>query len=428
MPPIRLGLTGVGSRGASLLNTLSGMPDIDIPAVCDVQDRRLTAASDILSDAGRPAPGMFHDHETMLAETDLDGVIIATSWRHHIPLAIQAMQAGIPPAMDVGPASSLKECWDLVETHEATDVDCMLLENCCFRRNVLAVLRMVRAGLFGELVHAECGYCHDLRGGLVAVTESSREDTAEPLEGDRYYRSIHHEHRNGDLYPTHGLGPMATYLDINRGNRFVSLTSRASKAGGLADWANRHLPADHPSQDIDWSHGDIITTVLTCANGETVSITHDVSLPRPDNSKRYLLRGTRGMWQDELDGIYVDGSSPDHEWESFEPYEAEFEHPLWEAYQERGIEAGHGGSDYLVLRAFIESLATKTRPPIDTYDAATWMAISPLSERSISGGSIPVDVPDFTNGRWMTDHPNFDPADSADGVPLVSILPEEISP
>ncbi len=411
---IELGFTGVGARGAGLARRCLTMEDVEIRAVCDVQDRRLDAVSERVTDEGRPAPNTYHDHQEMLAAEDLDGVVIATSWRFHLPMAIQALEAGVWPGLDVGPASSVEECWSLVDAAEASDARCMLLENGCFGRDRLSVLNMVRHGLFGEIVHVECGYCHDLRGRLNDVSGTSREDSARELSGGRYFRGIQHEKRNCDLYPTHGVGPLATCLDINRGNRFLSLTSTASKARGLADWGERHLPEDHPSRGLDWRHGDIITTVIRCANGETMTVTHDVSLPRPDNSKRFMVRGTRGMWQEEQDAVYIDEQSPDHEWEDFADYRDEYEHSLWDAYQETGVRGGHGGADYLVLRGFVEAIKQDVRPPIDVYDTAAWRAVSPLSEESIAQGSEPVAFPDFTNGRWMTDEPIFDPPAAAD--------------
>jgi len=281
----------------------------------------------------------------------------------------------------------------------------MLLENACFRQRNLAALNMVREGLLGELVHAKCGYCHDLRGRLNTVSETSREDTAHDIAEGRYFRGVQHEKRNADLYPTHGVGPMAKNLGVNSGNRFLSLTAHASKARGLCDWADRNFPADHLSHDINWSHGDIITTVIECANGETLTVTHDVSLPRPDNAKRYKLRGTRAMWQDETGSIYVDEQSPHHEWECFDDYRDEYDHTVWKEYHDQGIRGGHDGTDFLLLRAYVESIRQDVRPPIDVYDAATWMAISPLSEESIARGSDPVTFPDFTNGNWLTDEP-----------------------
>jgi len=237
------------------------------------------------------------------------------------------MEAGAVPGLDVGPANTVEECWDLVRTAGETGEHCMLLENGCYGDDRLAVLRMVREGLFGELVHCETGYCHDLRGRLNSLTGTSREETAYDVADDRYFRGVQYEKRNADLYPTHGVGPLARCLDVHTGNRFLTLTSTASKAAGLADWAGRHLDPDHPSRDVDWAHGDVITTVIECANGETLSLTHDVSLLSPDNSKRFVVRGPRGMWHDDLEAVYVDGRSPDGGWKPFETYREAFEHP-----------------------------------------------------------------------------------------------------
>ena len=411
--PIRLGFTGLGHRGASLVKRCLSMDDVTVSAICDVQERRLEVVDEQIQAADRPSPDRYADHHTMVEEAAIDGVVIATSWRYHIPFAIAAMEAGVWPGLDVGPASSLEECWQLVHTAEATGQHCMLLENGCFGRTCMGILSMARAGLFGRLVHGECGYCHDLRGRLNSISGTSRAETALELDGERYFRGVQHAKRNGDLYPTHGVGPIAQCFDINRGNRFTSLSSRASDPAGLADWAEHHLPADHPSQDIDWTHGDIVTTVITCASGQTLTVVHDVSLPRPNNSKRRILRGTRGMWQEELDAVYIDEMSPDHEWESLDTYLGEHEHTLWEAYQADGPRGGHGGSDYLVLRAFVQSIAQDVRPPIDVYDAAAWMAISPLSEASIEAGGDAVTFPDFTNGQWLVNEPHFGLMDEA---------------
>lgn len=288
----------------------------------------------------------------------------------------------------------------------------MLLENCCYYRDVMAVLSMVRQGVFGELIHCRCGYGHDLRGHI-----NTGSDTALDRAEGRNYRGVQNEKRNGDLYPTHGVGPMAKCLEINRGNRFVSLTSTASKSRGLADWAEKNLEPDHPSHDVKWSIGDVVTTVLRCANGETLVVTHDVSLPRP-YSNMYHVQGTNGLWRRTFESIggegletesaiYLEERSPGHEWESFEAYQGEYDHPVWEAYLDEGVKTGHGGLDYLVLRDYVTSVQDDERPPIDVYDAAAWMAITPLSEQSVALGGEPVSVPDFTDGAWMSNDPVF---------------------
>ncbi|MFB6135533.1 MAG: Gfo/Idh/MocA family protein [Halobacteriaceae archaeon] len=398
---VALGFTGVGGRGAHLLEMCLEMDEVAVPAVCDTQERHRERAGDDVSETGRPEPERYADHERMAEDTDLDGVVIATPWEYHIPMAVTAMEAGVDVGLEVGPASSVEECWDLVRTAERTGSHCMLLENCCYYRDCMAVLNMVREGVFGDLVHCECGYHHDLRERI--VTGSGRDVDR---GGGRDFRGVHNEKRNGDIYPTHGVGPMAKCLEVNRGNRFVTLTATASKEAGLSDWAEENLDADHPSRDVDWSIGDVVTTVLKCANGETLVVTHDVSLPRP-YSNGYVVQGTDGIWQRETETVHVEGESPEHEWEAFEDYQTEYEHPRWEEYREEGVHGGHGGIDTLVLRDFVDSVGRGARPPIDVYDAATWMAIGPLSERSVARGGAAVDVPDFTSGGWLQDDPTF---------------------
>lgn len=413
---VQLGFTGVGGRGAHLLERCLDMSDVGVPAVCDVQERHRKRARDDVVESGRPEPETYEEHDRMVERDDLDGIVVATPWEKHISMAITAMAAGKFVGLEVGPANSVEECWELVRTAEETGSRCMLLENCCYYRDCMAVLNMVRQGLFGEIVHCRCGYGHDLRNHI-----NTGSGTASDRTGGRDYRGRHNEKRNGDLYPTHGIGPMAKCLNVNRGNRFVSLTSTASKSRGLDDWAEKNLDPDHPSHDVDWSIGDIVTTVLKCANGETVLINHDVSLPRP-YTNMYHVQGTDGLWKRTFESIghgedgpglsvessiYLEEESPGHDWEMFDTYQTEYEHPVWEAYLEMGRKAGHGGIDHLVLRDYVTSVKRGEHPPIDVYDAAAWMAISPLSERSIELGNESVAFPDFTNGAWMSNDPIF---------------------
>jgi hypothetical protein len=271
----------------------------------------------------------------------------------------------------------------------------MFLENTCFMRRNMALLNMVRQGVFGELVHCQGGYQHDLRERLVLG-----KGTGADSEGEGDYRSHQLERRNADLYPTHPLGPIAKALEVNRGNRFLTLTATASKSAGLDAWTERNLPPDHPQADVDWANGDVVTTTIECAGGETVVLHHDTALPAP-GSKRLRFQGTGGLFVEEGDAVYVEGRSPEHEYEPFDAYQEEYEHPLWERYREQGVVSGHGGADYLGLSTFAACLERGVPVPIDAYDAAAWMAISPLSEQSIATGSQPVSVPDFTNGAWM---------------------------
>ncbi len=404
--PVRLGFTGLGSRGGSLLESCLSMSDVEIAAICNRSDERREQILARVADAGRPSPSTFTDHGTMLSAANLDGVVISTPWTDHVPMAIEALEAGVYVGLEVGAASSVEECWELVHTAERTGTHCMFLENTCYFRDCLAIRNMIRAGLFGELVHCRCGYGHDLRSSLHR-TDASGESLA--------WRGRQNRHRNADLYPTHGVGPMAKVLDVNRGNRFVSLTATATKSAGLAAYAEENLDPDHPAAGIDWAIGDVITTVLRCANGETLTVTHDVSLPRP-YSNMFHVQGTGGIWKrtfESLSGgevktesaIYLEEESPGHEWEDFAPYQTGHEHSVWEAYLEAGVKNGHGGIDYLTLRDYVRHVKRDARPPIDVYDAAAWMAVTPLTEDSIALGGEPVSVPDFTNGAWMTTEP-----------------------
>ncbi len=391
------------------------MEDVSMAAVCDRNDENLADAQVDIADADEPAAEEFDDHETMLEAVELDAVIVATSWRPHIPLAIKTLESDIYVATEVGPASTVEECWRLVRAAESSQAHAMLLENDCYKEDMLMALQMVRDGLFGELINTRCGYLHDLRALINESHEIGRRS-----EGT-WYRTLHNLKRNGDIYPTHGVGPISKYLGITRGNRFLSLKSTATKSRGLHEWAAENLDADHPAQEYDWAMGDVITTTITCANGETVNITHDVALPRPKETQT-LVQGTKGLWRNTDDSIYIDGRSPDHEWEPFEDYQAEYGHPLWRQYRERGLQGGHGGIDFLVLRDFLVSVKHDARPPIDAYEFATWRAISPLSEASIANGGEPVSFPDFTNGAWMNREPEYAFDEPREGRPPVTAI------
>jgi len=369
--------------------------------VCDLLPKNLAAAQAQVEKAGRPRPEGYGrdelDYLRLLQREDLQGVIIATPWELHIPMTIAAMQAGKYVASEVGPASSVEECWALIETHERTKVPCMLLENYAFHRSWMAVLSMVRQGVFGELIHCQGGYEHDLRGRIV---QGKGTGITLPEGGD--YRTHHNRTRNGDIYPTHGIGPIAHCLDIERGNRFVSLTATASKSRGLNAWAAEAFGPEDPRARQVWAKGDIVTTVIKCHHGETVVLNHDVALPRPLRSMG-RVQGTKGIWEWAANSIYLDRRSPkEHTWESFEPYQEQYEHPLWRAYVKSGIKSGHWGTDYLTLAAFAQAVKRRDPVPIDACDFATWRVIAPLSEKSIALGSQPVEFPDFTRGQWRT--------------------------
>ncbi len=390
---IHIGVAGLGGRGCGQMKTLMQMPDVVVDMVCDKYPERVEKGVNLVKEiTGHTAVGTL-EYDDILANKDIEAVCIFTSWETHIPFVIKALKAGKRPCMEVGGATSVDECWEMVRTSEETGIPVMLLENCCYNLEEMTLLRMVREGVFGTIVHCQGGYAHDLR------------DEIGYGDINKHYRQRHFMHRNGELYPTHELGPIAKYLNLNRGNRMLKLSSFASKAAGLHEWYVNNRP-DSPLASAQVNEGDVVTTIITCANGETIQLQHDCTLPRA-YSRRGEIRGTKGSWQEDGRFIFIEGRSPvnpdywTHEWESDEKYMQEYEHPLWKEYKEFGLRGGHGGMDYLVLRAFIESVQKGEEPPIDVYDAASWMAITALSENSIANGGIPVDIPDFTSGRWL---------------------------
>ncbi len=416
---LRLAMIGTGMRGLVLLKELLRREDVEVAALCDIEPLMLRKALDQCEKAGRPQPRIFGEDadpqafRRLLALKGLDGVIIATPWEWHAPMAIAAMEAGVPVGCEVVAGISLQDHWEVLDTQLRTRTPYMLLENVCYRRDVMAVLQMVRAGLFGELVHLQGGYQHDLR----AVKFNSG-DPARPYGGgvefgakgwsEARWRTQHAVQRNGELYPSHGIGPCAMYANIHRGNRFTHISSFASKARGLQDYVNRKMkaPADHPSASTRFQLGDVITTTLACENGETILLQHDTSLPRP-YSLGFRVQGTDGLWMDLNRSIHIEGKSPPHQWEDFQAYQDRYDHPLWKKHAAQAEGAGHGGMDFFVVHAFVEALKAQAPMPIDIYDAVAWSAITPLSEQSIAEGFKTLAFPDFTRGLWKSRKPIF---------------------
>ncbi len=406
---IRLGIIGLGGRGYGQTETLLEMPDVEIGAVCDVYpDRVADGIALVKSRRGTECFGTT-DYKLVNRMKDLDAVVIMTDWASHIRIAIDAMRCGKPVGMEVGPASSIDECWSLVHTSEDTGLTCMLLENGCYENQPLTLLNMIRKQVFGELVFCAGGYQHDLR------EEIGNGDV------NRHYRQAHFLHRNGELYPTHEIGPIAKLLNINRGNRMVSLTGMSSKAAGLHEWFLKNR-ADRPDLcRYKVTQGDISSVLIRCANGELIQLTHDCTLPRPF-AQEVRVQGTNGVWREAGHSIFIEGESPAcedddwHEWEGDQRWFEKYQHPLWKAYEQFGMHGGHGGLDYVMLRAFVEVIQKNGQPPIDVYDAAAWMSIACLSEQSVALGGTPVPIPDFTNGRWITRGPDVPSWYSLDDV------------
>ena len=396
---LKIGVIGLGGRGSGLLTAvILPRPEIEVAAVCDLyEDRRQNAAEAVKKERGTE-PLCTADYREVLAVPGLDAVVISTSWADHIHIAIAAMKAGIYAATEVGGAYSLDECWELVRTYEATGVPCMMLENCCYGRDELMVLNMVKQGVFGEGVHCQGGYRHALRNEVSFGREN------------RHYRLVNYQNRNCENYPTHELGPIAKVLNINRGNRMLTLNSVASKAAGLHDYLMREKGPDYDLSSCKFAQGDVVTTIIKCAHGETITLTLDTTLPRP-YSRAFHVQGTRGMYMEDNRTIFLDGVHEKYEanwkeqWNNVEEFREQYDHPIWKRYLAEGIVGGHDGMDWLVMGAFFDAVKRGVQTPIDVYDMAAWMSITPLSEASIAMGGAPVAVPDFTNGRWISREP-----------------------
>lgn len=391
MEKFRVGQIGLGGRG---MGHLSGIfcerDDVVVTYVCDVYEDRCAAAVKMVEEKNGNTPKSTTNYKEVCESPDVDVVIVTSAWENHIPACVYAMECGKQVATEVGGAYSIDDCWKLVNTYEKTGIHCMMLENCCYDRNEMMVMKMVREGLFGKIVHCEGGYQHDLRGEVSHGAEN------------RHYRLRNYQNRCCENYPTHELGPIAKILDINRGNRMLKLVSMASGAWGLNAFAEAHDDVDPVLRSYPFKQGDVVKTLIQCAHGETICLTLDTTLPRYYN-RNFTIRGTKGFFGETENMVYIDGKCVEFGHDNFNnvaEYRKEWEHPVWKHFEEEGVKGGHGGMDWLVFDAYFSALRDGMVPPIDTYDTAAWMAITPLSEISIANGSMPVDIPDFTRGMW----------------------------
>ena len=408
---LRFGFIGTGLRCQEHIKNVLTIPGNTIVAICDIQQRALENTLKHISKFNVPAPKVYtnseYAFEKMLNNEDLDCVIISSPWEWHVPMSVAAMKAGVPyVGVEVSAANTLEECWDLVNVSEATGSHLNILENVCYRRDCMAVLNMVRQNIFGELLHARCGYEHDLRDGKFNDGNHPGYRKGDELRmgptayAEAQWRTNHSVHRNGDIYPTHGIGPVANCLNINRGNRFISMSSMASQSRGLHKYIIENGGADHPYADIQFNLGDIVTSMVKCSNGQTIIITHDTNSPRP-YSLGFRIQGTNGLWMNEGDHIYIEGQSKPHTWDDTETWFKKYDHTMWKNMEQQAKGAGHGGMDYIMMYDFIDAIRNKKNAPMDCYDAAAWSAISALSEMSIARGGALVDFPDFTRGQWI---------------------------
>lgn len=390
--PVRLGIVGVGNRGRSHLGTLLSM-GVEVPALGDINPRHLAMAQDMVQKAGQQKPEGYskneEDFRRLMSRDDLEAVLIATPWEWHTPMAVCGMKFRKYVAVEVPAAITLQQCWELVDVSEQTGMPCMMLENWSFRRDNLAVLNMIRKGLLGEIVHCHCSYSHDSLHWLFDPEKNS-------------WPGEHLVKRNAAQYPTHALGPVISWMDINCGDYFASLTATATRSLGITRYFAKKFGPEHPSAKRTYAQGDIVTTVVKTHKGNSIVINYDMQLPRPYDN-RWMIQGTEGIYNEQRNAVYLTARSPKHhEWEPFDPYQEEFEHSWWKALKAKAGNLGHGGTDYLELNEFLNAVRNKTQTPIDVYDSVIMSVIIPLSEQSIATGSAPVECPDFTRGKWKT--------------------------
>ena len=404
---LKIALIGVGLRGTNHLNNLLLRDDVNITAICDIDPKRITIAEGLIAEKGFKKPLVFgkddYDYRNLLALDNVDAVIISTPWLWHTLMAKDTMKAGKYTGLEVSAANTMEECWDLVNTHEQTGTHLMLLENVNYRRDIMAVMNMVKQNVFGELLHFRCGYQHDLRhvkfnDGKTAYGKGV--EFGEKGISESVWRTQHSLLRNADVYPTHGIGPIAAMSNINRGNRFSSITSTATKGVGLHNYIVKHGGENHPNAKLKFKLGDVITSTIETANGESIIVTHDTNSPRP-YSLGFRVQGANGLWEVDGNRIHIDGKTEAHKWDVADKWLEKYDHPLWKKYGKFAEGAGHGGMDFFVIHAFVEAAKLNVAPPMDAYDAAAWSAITPLSEASIENNGAPQDFPDFTRGNWV---------------------------
>ncbi len=390
---VRIGFVGIGLQGGSHLRNFLGIPGCRITAVCDIREERTSWAVKAITEAGHPTPSVYargpRDFERLCETEDLDLVFTATPWEWHVPVMLAAMKNGKHAATEVPAAMFLDDCWALVEAAEKHRKHCVMMENCNYDRMEMMVYNIVRQNALGEILHAEGGYLHDLR-------EVKFERRNEGL-----WRRAWSTKLDGNLYPTHGLGPIANCLDINRGDRFDYLVSMSSPSRGLQQWAAEHFPAEAPERQERYVLGDVNTSLIKTARGRTVMVQHCTNLPRP-YSRIHMVQGTRGLFQGYPNRLYIEGRGKPHSWLDAADVRSEFDHPLWKELEERAAGAGHGGMDFIEDYRLIKCLREGTPTDMNVYDAAALSAVVELSVQSTARKSRAVEFPDFTRGKWRT--------------------------
>ena len=398
MKQIKVGIIGLGPRGLGLLRTMLVCEECEVVALCDIYRDRMEEGKKIVLESRGNEPALYDNYEDLIIDENVHAVVIASSWETHKRLAVKSMKAGKYTAVEVGGAYDIEDCWQLVRTYEETQTPIMFLENCCFDRFELLSTSLVRSGRLGKVLYCQGAYAHELRGEILGGYVN------------RHYRLKNYIHRNCENYPTHELGPISKILNINRGNKMLSLTSVSTKGGvGLQEFSQSERTPDPSLKNTFFAQGDIVITTIICAGGEVITLRLDTTLPRT-YSRELVIRGTKGYCNQDTNMVMLETDKRMHEF--FDPIKttrkyldcaeeyAEYLPDIWRNITDEEKALGHGGMDYLEFKAFFKAILTGEEMPIDVYDMATWMAITPLSEQSIAHGGMPQAIPDFTRGQW----------------------------
>ncbi len=396
---VRIGFIGLGNRGPGAVKRMSQIQGVEIVALCDKDPKRAEKQQQVLEKAGLPKAKEYSGEDgwkALCESPDIDLVYICTPWSMHTPMAVYAMNHGKHAASEVPAAKTVEECWQLVETSEKTKKHCMMLENCCYDFFEQMTLNMARNGIFGELVHAEGAYIHNLLD--MNFNKKSYSDM---------WRLRENANRNGNLYPTHGLGPIAQCMDINRGDKFDHLVSMSSNDFQMGKMAVANAEKDPFYREFVGKpyRGNMNTTVIRTQKGRTIMLQHDVTSTRP-YSRIHLISGTKGVAQKWPDPAKI---SLGHDWlkeKEYKELEEKYTTPIVKHIGEiaKSI-GGHGGMDFIMDWRLIDCLRNGLPLDQDVYDAAAWSAIAPVSEASIAKKGRSIDIPDFTRGAWSNNKP-----------------------
>ncbi len=398
MEEVRVGIIGCGSRSGTHINHMVAIEGARITSVCDNHEPAAQNAAKSIVDGGGEEPKVYargdRDYIRMLEDGVVDIVYILTPWEWHAEMCIESMKRGAHAFVELPAATTVEDCWKIVDTAEKHQKHCMILENVCYGREELMVLNMCRQGAFGTITHGEGAYIHDLRGQMRQIER-----------GTGSWRVRHHETTDGSLYPMHGLGPIAQYMNIDRGDRFTTLTSMSSLSAGFKEYAEANFPPDHPRNQATYVCGDMNSCLIKTYKGRSILVQHDVSTPRP-YSRLNLIQGTQGIFAGFPSRVALEKWGNTHNWQDLDKCREEYEHPLWARMREDAAKhGGHGGMDFVMNWRVIHCLLNGLPLDINTYETASWSAVVELSVKSVANNSAGLEFPDFTRGGWRTAKP-----------------------